>query len=206
MIRLGEMTPFGTVMPNAPKSTLGTEKQKGSQSNQISQFEKYLMDQSKKSASKKKTTKKKPSSALGKSKSTADLNQEEPAAKKSKLEKCKSDTELGTKSIEGKAKEKRLSNRFDEKDKRQYEPLEKDFSNYKQRNRRYKLNHQWTGDPDISDYSDGEEGFDPDDQEWRPDGDDCINEEEDGPYGTGIFSLMLSVNISWTLCHKHKLT
>ena len=183
MIRLGEMTPFGTVMSNVTKPASSTATQQGSQSNHMSEFEKYLMDQSKKSATKWKIHKKKPSSALGKSKSSADLNQEEPVTKKSKLEKSKSDTDLEVKKRDKShetRKEKRLSNLFDEKDKRQYTPNEKDFSNYKQRKRRYKLTHQWTGDPDISDYSDSEEGFDPDDQEWCPDKEEYRDEDEDG--------------------------
>ena len=185
MIRLGEMTPFGTIMKGTDESA-----ETRSASGQMSEFEKYLMDQHQKSATKKKTFKKKRSVSLGKSKSSVDLHQEEPAIKKSKLEKSQSAGELRkdhTCSPHAASKQKRLSNRFDEKDKRQYAPNEKDFSNYKQTNRRFKLKHQWTGDPDISDYSEGEEDFDPNDEEWRPDGDDYFDDEEGGPYESGTF-------------------
>ena len=179
------MTPFGTIMKGTAEST-----ETQSTSGQMSEFEKYLMDQHQKSATKKKTVKKKHSVPLGKSKSSVDLHQEEPVVKKSKLEKSQSADELRKEyhSLSHMTpKQKRMSNRFDEKDKRQYVPNEKDFSNYKQRNRRFKLKHQWTGDPDISDYSEGEEGFDPNDEEWRPDGDDYLDKEEGGPYGNGKF-------------------
>ena len=179
------MTPFGTIMKGTAEST-----ETQSTSGQMSEFEKYLMDQHQKSATKKKTVKKKRSVPLGKSKSSVDLHQEEPVVKKSRHEKSRSADELREEyhSLSHMTpKQKRMSNRFDEKDNRQYVPNEKDFSNYKQRNRRFKLKHQWTGDPDISDYSEGEEGFDPNDEEWRPDGDDYLDKEEGGPYGNGKF-------------------
>ena len=187
MIRLGEMTPFGTVMKGAVQSSSKPQ----DTTSHVSDFEKYLLDQHKKTSMKKKTAKKKVTAALGKSKSTLDLHEEEPSVKKSKLHKSQSVGLISETSVDQKSpNEKGLSNRFDEKDKRHYSPREKDFSNYKQRNRRFKLKHQWTGDPNVSDYSDDEEGFDPNDEEWKPD--NYLNEEEDGPYGNGIYLYLKS--------------
>ena len=84
------MTPFGTIMKGTAEST-----ETQSTSGQMSEFEKYLMDQHQKSATKKKTVKKKHSVPLGKSKSSVDLHQEEPVVKKSKLENPKVLTNCG---------------------------------------------------------------------------------------------------------------
>ncbi len=182
LIRLGEMTPFGTAMTNVTNASAAKAKTSGakpSTSNQVSAFEKYLIDQSKLSVVKKKTTtqKRKPSSTITASASSAQLENDESgsSAKKAKLVASKSTPDL---------KSATKSNRFDAKDKRRYVSAEKDFSSHKQSSRRFRVKHEWSGDPDpdVSDDA-GEDASGDDDAEWRPSRDDVIDDDENDDEG-----------------------
>ncbi len=185
LIRLGEMTPFGTSMSKINNENPSQSNAKSKQP--ISEFEKYLQDQASKSASKQGYTKKKSSNERKRDSKLVRHEIDEPLVKKTKMLKSKSAPDLMSTSPSTKKKSHKNGNRFDAKDKRRYQPYEKDFSSYKQRNRRYRLDHQWSGDPELSDFSDNNpDEFHPNDDEWKPGGDDWIDEEEDGPYGTGL--------------------
>ena len=186
LIRLGEMTPFGTSMSKINNEKPGQTSQKSKQP--MSEFEKYLQDQAAKSASKQGYTKKKSANEKKRPSNLVPPESDEPVAKSAKMFKLNSSPDLLSTHPSSKRKSTKGGNRFDAKDKRRYQPYEKDFSSYKQRNRRYRLDHQWSGDPDLSDFSDNnQDEFNPSDDEWKPGRDDWMDEEQDGPYGTGLW-------------------
>ncbi len=207
MIRMGEMTPFGTVMTRTESNNKPHTASKPSSSNQISAFEQYLMDQQNKSVrhnNTKKGKKRKSDSSF----KISDLKEEaargQSPERRARLEKAKLATELETDASPAKSKKKRLSNRFDEKDQKQYhQAKERDFSGYKQRNRRFRLNYEWRGDPDKSDYSEDEEGFDQNDEEWKPGKEDYLNEEEES-YGKGELLVLMRNFLLFSCNSFHK--
>ena len=189
MIRLGEMTPFGTVMdfkgkpsaPPKPKPKIVTDK--------MSDFEMFLMGQDAKNANRKSVTKK----TLAKATKTAEISNSNSEVitslkRKHKIHKAKSESDLKrVKSDSGSDRsespqfdaegghmynKRSDKNMFDIKDKRNYRPSEIDFSHSrfqrKKKSRFPKLQHEFSGDADL-DYGD-EQLWDPDaEDEYVPD-------------------------------------
>lgn len=165
MIRLGEMTPFGTVVS---KPTTSSDKKISSISlTQNSSFDQFFMDKDNARVSQKKPTPKVQSELNKKlERMKASLTEDsKKSEKKKKTEKSTSDEDNKKK---GKCKSKR-KNIFDERDNKRYrDDVEgADFSHLKSSKSKFpKMNHNFSEDPVLSDQEErSSDDYQPNEQE-----------------------------------------
>ncbi len=193
MIRLGEMTPFGSIMKPKPSGP--------HLANGASDFDKYLLDQSQKAMNVKRVKIKKKSSTPSKRGSDeagcSDQRQDGPVKKRAKLRKSMSDSRISDKDIFVQNYNVKRPNLFDAKDKRTYwNANETDFSHRKPWRRRLhaRLGHNFSEDRALSDNDEDydNEGYMMPEEEYIPPQDSMLDEEEQrGHFNSESFNTII---------------
>ena len=198
MIRQGEMTPFGTILSGSAPDSAMPSGPRLSGKGQMTEFEKYLFDQTqkcrkKKPAKKSSATQNKSSVVKEKKNGIAEqTKQKETEDNQTKNKKLKMSRSKSAPSLSGMChsdsdnaslgknhnKVKR-PNLFDTKDKRQYRPSEYDFSNYRNHQPRFaRLKHNFSEDRRLSDFEDDDDDANKD-QDYIPNEDMMLQEDEE---------------------------
>ena len=181
MIRLGEMTPFGSTV-SAPTDSSKASKPRKAEG--MTDFEKYLKDQESKMSKAKKAHKTK----MKKSATASDLqNKDRKVLPKNKLKRTHSETSIGDGSL------REPGNRFDEADRRHYWSGESDTSRWHIRQRRShaRLGHNFSEDGRLSDYEEDGETFG--DEDYVPHADEIIDDDEDFSAAGQIWVLLMDL-------------
>lgn len=186
MIRTGEMTPFGTVMKFKQTSDGNSVNKAKAGTSQLSEFEKYLMDQEKRKTDKKRlgtknTDKTKTYTDKGKSKSKPPKEYREYNGKKwvTKFVNQTEDSQSSNTSQESTKSSQRQTpnespdaggspvsrqdgeNFFDRRSKTRGWKSESDFSNFSSKRTRYpKPSHNFDSDIELSDFENGDGDYD----------------------------------------------
>lgn len=168
LIRTGEMTPFGSVTAEKPAPKVI----RPDESKQLSDFEKYLLDQTKKHSTHSKKKLKKSPSTPSKQNLEPSPSEGEPRVKKSKWSKQEASSSAATSASKRK-------NLFDAKDKRRYQSNETDFSNYRSRKAHFpRLQHNFSEDGAMSDHEDyDDDGHNDEDRDYIPDEGHMLEED-----------------------------
>ena len=196
MVRLGQMTPFGTVMKFSNDKVDGTAEGKKNKPQHLSDFEKYFMAQDK--LAKGKVPKKSSSQEQSEQSKTPAQNDSSPKTKK----KRKVDEREGSTSGDKRKRE----NIFDAKDKRVYHSGERDYSNWKQYRRKSSIHHNFSEDGVVSDCDNGDDAgvYMDSEDEWKPARDQAEFDDrdaDDDAYTPGTVTLCFKSQLISFVCN-----